>query len=102
MTMDLWGWPGGPLLSTRRSRVGSKFENITAILAGASRRHGPYWGGSPDPESQHQFIIACRASMSMRKDQELTVITKTYDLFLWSCNHTGKFPRNHRFGRGNR
>ena len=28
---------------------------------------------------------------------ELTVITKTYDLILWSCHHTGKFPRNHRF-----
>ena len=29
----------------------------------------------------------------MRSDSELTVITKTYDLTLWSCNHTGKFPR---------
>ena len=27
---------------------------------------------------------------------ELTVITKTYDLILWSYNHTSKFPRNHR------
>jgi hypothetical protein len=25
------------------------------------------------------------------------VITKTYDLILWSCNHTGKCPCNHRF-----
>ena len=25
------------------------------------------------------------------------MITKTYDLILWSCNHTSKFPRNHRF-----
>ena len=33
---------------------------------------------------------------------ELTVITKTYDLILWSCNHTGKFPRNHRFVLGER
>jgi hypothetical protein len=32
----------------------------------------------------------------------LTVITKTYDLILWSCNHTGKFPRNHRFVLGER
>ena len=32
----------------------------------------------------------------MKKDQELTVITKTYDLILWSCNHTSRFPRNHR------
>ena len=38
----------------------------------------------------------------MRKDQELTVITKTYDLILWSCNHTGTFPRNHRFVLGER
>ena len=38
----------------------------------------------------------------MRKSEELTVITKTYDLILWSCNHTGKFPRNHRFVLGER
>jgi hypothetical protein len=25
---------------------------------------------------------------------ELTVITKTYDLILWSCYHTSRFPRN--------
>ena len=37
-----------------------------------------------------------------RKDEELVVITKTYDLILWSCNHTGKFPRNHRFVLGER
>ena len=37
-----------------------------------------------------------------RKDEELIVITKTYDLILWSCNHTGKFPRNHRFVLGER
>src|SRR3954463_10871680 len=41
--------------------------------------------------------------MSDRKrTDELTVITKTYDLILWSCNHTGKFPRNHRFVLGER
>jgi hypothetical protein len=34
--------------------------------------------------------------------EELVVITKTYDLILWSCNHTGKFPRNHRFVLGER
>ena len=33
----------------------------------------------------------------MTKNQELVVITKTYDLILWSCHHTGTFPRNHRF-----
>src|SRR5271170_6862122 len=38
----------------------------------------------------------------MRETQELTVITKTYDLILWSCNHTGRFPRNHRFVLGER
>src|SRR3974390_2480705 len=38
----------------------------------------------------------------MKKTQELAVITKTYDLILWSCNHTSKFPRNHRFVLGER
>ena len=38
----------------------------------------------------------------MGKEQELIVITKTYDLILWSCNHTSKFPRNHRFVLGER
>ena len=41
--------------------------------------------------------------MSARRDhEELVVITKTYDLILWSCRHTGKFPRNHRFVLGER
>lgn len=34
--------------------------------------------------------------------EELVVLTKTYDLILWSCNHTSKFPRNHRFVLGER
>jgi hypothetical protein len=38
----------------------------------------------------------------MKQYQELIVITKTYDLILWSCNHTSKFPRNHRFVLGER
>jgi len=38
----------------------------------------------------------------MKTAQELIVITKTYDLILWSWNHTGKFPRNHRFVLGER
>jgi hypothetical protein len=38
----------------------------------------------------------------MKKAGELTVITKTYDLILWSCNHTSKFPRNHRLVLGER
>ncbi|HUY33205.1 MAG TPA: four helix bundle protein [Pirellulales bacterium] len=38
----------------------------------------------------------------MPKDDELIVITKTYDFILWSCNHTARFPRNHRFVLGER
>jgi len=38
----------------------------------------------------------------MKKDQELIVITKNDDLILWSCNHTSRFPRNHRFVLGAR
>ena len=36
----------------------------------------------------------------MKKHEELVIITKTYDLILWSCNHTGRFPRQHRFVLG--
>src|SRR6266576_2498147 len=38
----------------------------------------------------------------MERGQELTIITKTYDLILWSCHHTSRFPRNHRFVLGER
>jgi hypothetical protein len=38
----------------------------------------------------------------MGKEEELIVITKTYDLILWSCRHTSRFPRNHRFVLGER
>jgi 23S rRNA-intervening sequence protein len=38
----------------------------------------------------------------LKRHDELTVITKTDDLILWSCHHTGKFPRNHRFVLGER
>lgn len=38
----------------------------------------------------------------MTQEQELIVITKTYDLILWACNHTSRFPRNHRFVLGER
>jgi hypothetical protein len=34
--------------------------------------------------------------------QELVVITKAYDLVLWSCHHTSRRPRNHRFVLGER
>ena len=30
------------------------------------------------------------------------MITKTYDLILWTSNHTSRFPRNHRFVLGER
>jgi hypothetical protein len=33
---------------------------------------------------------------------ELTVITKMYDLVLWSCHHVSRFPRQHRFVLGER
>jgi hypothetical protein len=38
----------------------------------------------------------------MQRANELIVITKAYDLILWSCHHTGRFPRNHRFVLGER
>jgi hypothetical protein len=38
----------------------------------------------------------------MAKAEDLTVITKTYDLILWSCHHTSGFPRQHRFVLGER
>jgi hypothetical protein len=38
----------------------------------------------------------------MAKTDELVVITKTYDLILWSCQHTSRFPRQHRFVLGER
>jgi hypothetical protein len=39
---------------------------------------------------------------TMKKTEELIVITRTYDLILWSCNHTSRFPRQHRFVLGER
>ena len=36
------------------------------------------------------------------KETELAVISKTYDLVKWSCEHTSRFPRNHRFVLGER
>src|SRR5215813_14617182 len=38
----------------------------------------------------------------MERAQELIVVTKTYDLIVWSCQHTSRFPRNHRFVLGER
>jgi hypothetical protein len=37
-----------------------------------------------------------------REGQELVVITKAYDLVLWSCHHTSRFPRSRRFVLGER
>ncbi len=34
--------------------------------------------------------------------EELAVIQKAYDLVKWSCGHTSKFPRSHRFVLGER
>jgi len=33
---------------------------------------------------------------------ELQVISKTYDLILWTLNHTSRFPRSHRYSLGSR
>ena len=33
---------------------------------------------------------------------EMAVITKVYDLVLWSCQHIEKFPRSYRFTLGDR
>jgi hypothetical protein len=33
---------------------------------------------------------------------ELLVLTKAYDLALWACQHTARFPRSHRFVPGER
>lgn len=38
----------------------------------------------------------------MKPQEELIVITKTYDLILWSCQHIARFPKSHRFVLGER
>src|SRR5271157_3504293 len=53
-----------------------------------------------EPISSLPYLLV-RAEVN-EKDQELIVITKTYDLILWSCNHTSGFPHNHRFVLGER
>lgn len=35
-----------------------------------------------------------------RRDSELLIIEKMYDLQIWSLKHIEKFPRNHRYGLG--
>jgi hypothetical protein len=48
--------------------------------------------------------LGCRASgvEAGMREKELAIVTKTYDLVKWSCQHTSKFPRNHRFVLGER
>src|SRR5438270_8703448 len=51
----------------------------------------------------YQLILAVPEPVSpMAKQQELVVLTKTYDFILWSCHHTSRYPRNHRFVLGER
>lgn len=33
---------------------------------------------------------------------DLPILTKTYDLVMWTLNHTAKFPRSHRYSLGTR
>ena len=33
---------------------------------------------------------------------ELLVLTKAFDFIVWSCRHTSRFPRAHRFVLGER
>ena len=33
---------------------------------------------------------------------EMAVVTKVYDLVIWSCQHIAKFPRSQRFTLGDR
>ena len=48
--------------------------------------------------SRSRFFFAVHSPLKRRcrlkKNEELTVITKTYDLILWTVNHTSRFPRN--------
>ena len=38
----------------------------------------------------------------MERGSEVVVISKTYDLSLWACHHTTRFPRTLRFVLGER
>jgi len=48
------------------------------------------------------LLLAQTTEAPMKEHEELLIISKTYDLILWSCNHTGRFPRQHRFVLGER
>lgn len=67
----------------------------------------PVWPAEPRREAegtssaapmyrQHYTYHNQERGADMKKNEELTVITKTYDLVLWTVNHTSRFPRNHR------
>ena len=62
----------------------------------------PPKGAENENDKIHLFTIQWIRMADRKRHEELVVITKTYDLILWSCNHTGKFPRNHRFVLGER
>ncbi len=38
--------------------------------------------------------------MARQQSSELPLISKTYDLVLWSCQHLASFPRSYRFTLG--
>src|SRR5207302_5838481 len=41
-------------------------------------------------------------STEAKRQPEIPLILKTYDLVLWSSQHTARFPRSHRFVLGER
>jgi hypothetical protein len=38
----------------------------------------------------------------MKSEADLPIITKVYDLILWSAHHVAQFPRSHRYTLGER
>jgi hypothetical protein len=40
--------------------------------------------------------------MKRRANEDLLVLTKTYDLLLWYVGHIGRFPKQHRYSPGQR
>jgi hypothetical protein len=64
--------------------------------------HLPPKGSALKMVIKHLHTTQLAGMADRKKHEELVVITKTYDLIRWSCNHTGKFPRNHRFVLGER
>jgi hypothetical protein len=49
---------------------------------------------TPSPENE--------AKKGRPGSPELPLLTKTYDLVKWSCHHTSRFPKQHRFVLGER